>query len=92
MSKEVVTVAFWGSIAIIIMVAITLLVTRSPTGEFTASWPYQQYGVQEACDAAGCVWDLELQREVYRSPYSEPSAGCYCDGQVRYIPLIQRVY
>lgn len=89
--KDLVSLGMWASIAIIAMVFTILFVQPDITGEYIADGTYIQFEPREACTYNGCVFDLELQRQVNRNPYHEPSAGCYCDGEVTLIPLIQRI-
>lgn len=89
--RPIVLLGVWACIAIAVIVGTVLVVLPSPTGEYIADGTYIQYEPREACELNGCVFDLELQRQVVRNPFHEPSVGCFCDGQVTYFPLIQRV-
>ena len=91
--KELLSVGYAGAFAIIVIVAIVLFfLGPATTGSYVTTGTYIQYEPMEACTLNGCTWNLELQKSMYRNPFSEPSAVCICDGTAVTIPLIQRTY
>jgi len=91
--RELMKVGIWAIVAIIAVVILVLFMMRSPvTGQYTSTLVYNQYEPHEACEINGCVWDAELQHGVFINPFSTPAAGCRCGLEIRYIPLIQRLY
>lgn len=89
--REIVSIGFWASVAIIAMVSALLLLNPTTTGSYIADGTYIQYEPREACEIRDCIFDLELQTQLPRNPNHEPKVGCYCGGQVTYFPLIERI-
>lgn len=92
-NTELVRIGIWSVIAILAIVLFVLFTLKqTATGQFTSTGVYNQYEPKEACEIQGCVWDLALQQGMYINPFTTPSAGCYCNGVVTYVPLIVPLY
>ena len=94
--QKTLALAFVGSVSILAITVFALSFTNTfnsnSSGAFVSTGTYVQYTPQEACQANGCKWTLEIQGGLKTTPTSQPLAVCDCNGQIIQVPLIRALY